>query len=330
MTQALAVQHEMSVADLVKTADLFAKSGFFSDAREMSKAFVKIQAGRELGIGPAASMKAIHVIQNTPTLSANVIAAKVKGSSKYDYRVIETSEEQCEIAFFEGNEELGRSTFTMHDARKAALGNKPNWEHYPRNMLFSRAMSNGARWYCPDAFAGITVYTPEELGAEVDGESGDIIDVTPRVVEREPKPETRQEPVKPAKPDKPANGLARPLTADQLQNGMREKAKWVDGSRLDGEPVSEKQTGAVAGLLEDALGDMAKSSKTAARHDVLEYLYGVGVRTTSKLTSREASAIISWLKVPGDEWDVNEWAVVETARILEAFALEKGQQELPM
>jgi hypothetical protein len=37
-------------------------------------------------------------------------------------------------------------------------------------MLFARAMSNGARWYCPDVFAG-PAYTPDELGADVDGET---------------------------------------------------------------------------------------------------------------------------------------------------------------
>jgi hypothetical protein len=36
-------------------------------------------------------------------------------------------------------------------------------------MLFARAMSNGARWHCPDIFGG-PIYTPEELGVEVDGE----------------------------------------------------------------------------------------------------------------------------------------------------------------
>jgi hypothetical protein len=36
-------------------------------------------------------------------------------------------------------------------------------------MLFSRAISNGLRWYCPDALS-MTAYTPEELGAQVDGE----------------------------------------------------------------------------------------------------------------------------------------------------------------
>jgi len=47
-------------------------------------------------------------------------------------------------------------------------------------------MSNGARWYTPDIFGG-PVYTPEELGAVVDGETGEVIDApTPRVVTKQP------------------------------------------------------------------------------------------------------------------------------------------------
>ena len=49
---------------------------------------------------------------------------------------------------------------------------------FPRNMLFARAISNGARWYCPDLFNGNAVYVPEELGAVVDGD-GNVIDQTP-------------------------------------------------------------------------------------------------------------------------------------------------------
>jgi hypothetical protein len=43
-------------------------------------------------------------------------------------------------------------------------------------MLFARAMSNGVKWFCPDVMNGSTVYTPEELGADVD-EDGNIVSI---------------------------------------------------------------------------------------------------------------------------------------------------------
>jgi len=66
----------------------------------------------------------------------------------------------------EGNQ-IGVSVFTIEDAKTAGLYRQSSpWEKYPRNMVFARAITNGARWYCPDVFNG-PIYTPDELGAEV-------------------------------------------------------------------------------------------------------------------------------------------------------------------
>jgi hypothetical protein len=177
------------LAETMELGKILAQSGFFSDAREASQAVVKVLAGRELGFGPIASMTGVNIIQGKPAIGANLMAAKVKGSGKYNYREVELTDEACELAFYEGGKEIGRSRFTLVDADRAGLKGKENWKKYPKNMLFARAISNGARWYCPDAFGGVTVYTPEELGAEVDGD-GDIIDVTPvRVETPAPAPE---------------------------------------------------------------------------------------------------------------------------------------------
>ena len=181
-------EQALTIINLSETLELgkvLAESGFFSDARQASQAVVKVLAGNELGFGPIASMVGVNIIQGKPAIGANLIAAKVKGSGRYDYRVTENADDVCEVAFFQDAKEIGRSRFTMEDAERAGLNGKDNWKKYPRNMLFARAISNGARWYCPDVFSGVTVYTPEELGAEVDGE-GDIIDVTPTRVEPEP------------------------------------------------------------------------------------------------------------------------------------------------
>jgi len=47
-------------------------------------------------------------------------------------------------------------------------------------MLFARAMTNGAKWYVPGVFGGAPIYTPDELGADMD-EEGNIITVEPTV-----------------------------------------------------------------------------------------------------------------------------------------------------
>lgn len=164
-----------SVDELARVATMMAKSGFFKDASDAAQAGVKIMAGQAWGIDPFSAMSGIHVIQGKATVGAHLMAAKVKGSGKYDYRVREMTDQVCSIEYFEAGESLGVSTFTLEDAKKAGT---QNLSKFPRNMLFARAMSNGQRWYCPDVFT-TPVYTPEEMGARVDGE-GNVLDVTAR------------------------------------------------------------------------------------------------------------------------------------------------------
>lgn len=150
----------MPVNDIMVMAKTFAESGMFTDAKAMGQAFVKIQAGQEIGIPPFAAMSGIHIIQGKPTIGAGLIASTVKGSGKYDYKVQQMDEKKCSIDFFQGKEKIGNSTFTIEDARKAQT---KNIEKFPKNMLFARAISNGVKWFCPDVFSG-PVYTPEEMG----------------------------------------------------------------------------------------------------------------------------------------------------------------------
>jgi len=169
----------MTLEDTMNLGGVLVKSGYFKDARDASQAVVKVLAGQEMGFGPIASMKGINIIQGQPSIGANLLGAAIKRTRKYNYRIVQPlTNERAEIAFFEDGQEVGRSIFTIEDAKQAGLDGKDNWKKWPRNMLFSRALSNGARWYCPDVFGGVTPYTPEELGAEVD-DAGEIIDVTP-------------------------------------------------------------------------------------------------------------------------------------------------------
>ena len=149
----------MPVNDIMIMAKTFAESGMFTDAKQMGQAFVKIQAGQEIGIPPFAAMSGIHIIQGKPTIGAGLIASTVKGSGKYDYKVAEMNEKNCSIDFYQGKEKIGNSSFSIEEAKKA--GTK-NIDKFPKNMLFARAISNGVKWFCPDVFSG-PIYVPEEM-----------------------------------------------------------------------------------------------------------------------------------------------------------------------
>ncbi|NJO31398.1 MAG: recombinase RecT [Richelia sp. SL_2_1] len=49
----------------------------------------------------------------------------------------------------------------------AGLLGKDNWKKWPSDMMFARALTRGARRYCPDVFGG-PAYTKEELEDSVD------------------------------------------------------------------------------------------------------------------------------------------------------------------
>jgi hypothetical protein len=180
MSNALVPMGDMGLSDTMILGETLAKSGYFSDAKEAAQAVVKILAGRELGFGAIASMTGISIIKGQVSIGANLMAAAIKRDPRYDYRVAALDGEHCEIVFYQDSVELGRSTFSKADAQTAGLMNA-TWTKFTRNMLFARALSNGARWYCPDACGGAPVYTPEELGAPVDGD-GNVITVTPTAV----------------------------------------------------------------------------------------------------------------------------------------------------
>ena len=187
--------------DVVSISTAMAKSGFFSDAKQAAQAIVKVMAGNELGLGPFASMTGINVIKGKPALSANLIATLIKNDPRYDYKVITLTDEECELAFYENDQEVGRSPFTMKDLDQAEGGSmvvpgtkKPMKNRFPRNLLFARAMTNGAKWFAAGVFGGVPVYTAEELGADTD-DDGYIVDIptitTPDLEYDEPEPEQK-------------------------------------------------------------------------------------------------------------------------------------------
>lgn len=172
MSAVVKYESNVGLAEVMQLGDVFRASGYFKDAPDQAKAVVKILYGRELGFSPVASMMGIHIIEGKPALSSNLMAAMVKRSGRYDYRVTQNDDKECVLTFTEKGEVSGTSSFSMADAKRAGCDTKSTWAKYPRNMMFARALSNGVRMYCPDLSAA-PIYVPEELGAEVN-EDGDV------------------------------------------------------------------------------------------------------------------------------------------------------------
>jgi hypothetical protein len=152
-----------TLSDVMQLATIAMASGNFPDLRNNEQAIIRIMAGRELGLQPMTALRDLYVVEGKVAMSSGLIASMVRNHPKYDYRITAMDNEHCAIQFYEGEAMIGESDFSMADADKAGINRGGSgWSKYPRNMLFARALTNGARWYCPDAFDG-AVYTPEEL-----------------------------------------------------------------------------------------------------------------------------------------------------------------------
>src|SRR5574340_819838 len=301
------VQPSMLTYDEVeRAARAMSASGFFADSKQAAQAVVKILAGQELGFGPFASMTGVHIIQNKPTLAANLMAAAVKRTGKYNYRVVEHTAAVCELAFFEDGKEVGRSRFTMEDAKQAGLTTNQSWQKYPRNMLFSRALSNGQKWFAPDVFNGATVYTPEELGADVN-EDGAVISAPPgSVIDMTPEPAPKV--AKSAKPD-------RPISSESLRSFMASKIKKYTDAKVT---VSDAERHVVAAVL-----DTTFNGEKTKRYELCHWL--VGESSTKKMPPAQVKALMDWLECHKYE-DVPPQYVISEANSAHAVALQEAGQ----
>lgn len=246
-------------ADLVALEDigeLLVKSGMFTDTKSIAQAVVKVQAGREIGLGPVESMRAFDVIEGKVSASADLLATLVKRSERYDYAPVDLSPTVCRIQFYQDGKALGVSEFTIEDAKAAGLANKDVWKKYPRNMLFARAMSNGVAWFCPDVTSGARIYVEGEIGGQepeppppaaaqsvvVAEQNGDttvtehngatlVVDVvTGEVVEGEASPATQ---VEGSSGSGDPGGNGEPSTAKQRQKLaiLAQRLEWDDDRR---------------------------------------------------------------------------------------------------
>lgn len=150
------------------------RSGFLPRAvNTAEKAIAIIQTGRELGIGPMQALRAIHIIEGKPTMSAELIAglvlARIPGALLH---VAKTTNEECVVRAARPGQPPTEYRFTIADARAAGIAGKDNWKKYPRAMLRARALSEAARGTFPDASMGL--YDPDELGA-VTNEQGSVV-----------------------------------------------------------------------------------------------------------------------------------------------------------
>lgn len=181
---------EMEAVEVAfRIGEAAAQAGIYK-SKNAAELALRVKYGMEMGLGPATALQSVAVINGSPSLTAGAIASRIGGHPDYDYEVTEHTEGRCTIIVYRHKRgewrECPPSTFTLDDAAKAGLLKAGPWKQYPRNMLYARALTNAARWHAAEVFGG-SVYTPDELGADVD-EQGEVVTTAyvPRTAAAEP------------------------------------------------------------------------------------------------------------------------------------------------
>ncbi len=143
------------------------ESRLFSAYGQPQAVLATILAGRELGIPAMASLRAFHVIEGKPTMSAGTIQSLVLKSKLASYfRCTERTAERATFATKRGDDPEMTLTYTIDDGKQAwskdeAAWKKSGWGRNPADMLVARAASKLARLVYPDVVSGL--YAPEEM-----------------------------------------------------------------------------------------------------------------------------------------------------------------------
>lgn len=153
-----------SMGDAQRLAtDVFNSRLFAGAYGSAQSVLATILAGRELGLPAMASLRAIHIIEGKPTLSADLIRALVirSGLAKY-FRCTERTAERATFETQRGDDPAMSLTFTIEEARSAGLvKDKSGWAKSPADMCVARASAKLARLVYPDICFGL--YTTDEL-----------------------------------------------------------------------------------------------------------------------------------------------------------------------
>ncbi len=172
-----------SIAEKIDWAKSIAPSGILpkSYRNQPANLLVAAEYADALHIPRINALTSIHVIEGTPSLSADLM---VKLARDAGHRVRVQFKEGAARAVLIRDDDPDfeyESIWTMDRAQKAGLTGKGNWKNYPEAMLMSRAKSEVVRMGASEVLSG-SIYTPEELGATVN-EAGEPAQPAPATTE---------------------------------------------------------------------------------------------------------------------------------------------------
>lgn len=138
--------------------EMYVKSGLLPPSLKTWQAVaVTIQHGMDLGIPISTAIQKIHVINGKPVCEAALMASLIYRDHGDDaLRVIETDATRATVAYKRRSwTEYAQNTYTIEDAKRAELVNKPTWKQYPADMLRARCIAQIAHMQFQDTIGGL-------------------------------------------------------------------------------------------------------------------------------------------------------------------------------
>ena len=118
----------------------------------------------ENGLPLSTANTGLYVVNGRMEVMGNVIAAQLRQHPDYDYQIARLDDTGCTIRILRHGDPIGEATFDHTHAQRAGLLGKDNWQSYPEDMYFNRAMSKAYKRFAPDIFSG-PVYVRGEIEA---------------------------------------------------------------------------------------------------------------------------------------------------------------------
>lgn len=180
MSRKMVTLEPRTMGEAVEFAERIARSGLVPDQYQgkPNNVLVAVQWGYELGLAPMQALQNISVINGRPSVWGDSQVALVKAHPAFrglrEWQEGDTCFCEVKRALPDGEIEVTIKSFSLDQARKANLLNRPTWKSYPDRMLQMRARGFALRDAFPDALKGLL--SVEEAQDYPDAEP---VDITP-------------------------------------------------------------------------------------------------------------------------------------------------------
>ena len=308
-----------SLADKVEYAQHLASSALLPKQyqRQPANLLFAIEYADMLQLPPMAAITGIHVIEGKPSASSALISALVRRAG-HRLRVKGNDQKAvAQIVRSDDPEFTFEVEWTLERAKAAGLTGKDVWKKYPAAMLKARAISEVAREACEEALAGM--YTPEELGAEVNADGEFIVEqITDERPEHRPGMSLREAAGQAPEATHTEDEIASPA-AEQASVNARTAPSSSDTA--DAEVVPQRGTITDAQIRKLAVA--MKAAGITERQEALDYVMSVigrDVASRNELSKEEASLVIDQLDklIRTEAGPTN----TETSEVLDAEVVE--------